>query len=115
MQSQLTPPLYISSPNTRLWHLADTGEAFVWSDTGTTAAMAGQIAILCESIVGQLGALPSLTSLLMVVDALSRSNSIEIVRSRVEELIQPWHGYSEKNEIESLDPVVQWLHQFFAS
>ncbi len=82
------PLTYLDTPNPELWTYVDDGDAFVWTETGTTIAIAAHVGLVCSELVKHLGGLPSLTAILFVLDALSKGWSQEEAVSRIDRLTE---------------------------
>ena len=108
MKAQYTLPAYVQSPSDALWRVVESGEAFIWADTGKTIAMSGQMAMICQHILDEKGTLPSFTALLFVLDALARDTDPSITRKRLFNLYGKRPLRIEK-EFESIDPILNWL------
>ena len=98
-------PDYVVSPNPDLWEVTENGEAFVWSDTQSTAALSVQIESVCGPVLQKRGGLPSLTAVLFLIDAMTAPMDLSTANARVAELFRPVHHFIRDES----DRIVRWL------
>ncbi len=109
-QLQATKLSYVISPNPQLWYAADAGDAFVWQDNGLTAMFAAHLAEVCEPLAKQLGGLPSLTAILMIVDALSKPWTTSVANDRLSTIAYSQSPSAASSRAEADEsPMIAWL------
>lgn len=86
MSDRIIPPDYFVSPVQAVWAIDQTGEAIEWKDHQCTAIMLQHVQRLCVKLASQLKGLPPLTTIVYIVDALSRGWTKELASDRLSRL-----------------------------